>query len=80
MALASERYEMLIDGRIIETSIIPNCGYFIFARVLRGLPEGYLQIDGSYFEQSGYPGYAKINLLSPAVRLLTPQVDDDGDR
>lgn len=70
MKTASARFADLVRTGAIETSLNPNCGYFVFAHIAAALPSGYVQIDGSYFYQAAYPGYAKINLLSPSIGLL----------
>jgi aspartate/methionine/tyrosine aminotransferase len=74
MAVASTRYEHLTKIGAIESSLRPNCGYFAFARINATLPENHLRLDGDYFAQQKYPGYCKINLLSPSIAMLTRNV------
>jgi aspartate/methionine/tyrosine aminotransferase len=75
MTLASRRYSNLRDTGVIESSLTPNCGYFVFAKILVRLPDGYVQVDGSYFGQDAYSGYSKLNLLSPSLGLLTKSTE-----
>jgi len=65
-----KRYKHLRENNIIESNIIPECGYFIFERVNVPLPDGYSVIDGKYFHLDNYLGYIKINLLSPSLNIL----------
>lgn len=73
MALASGRYNSFITTGIITSSIVPSCGYFVFGRITRPLPENYTVIDGSYFGQNNFSGYMKINLLSPSIHLIASE-------
>lgn len=70
MQLASRRHKSLRDRGSIESTIEPQCGYFIFEKINALLPETQVLADGRYFEQSRYPGYFKINLLSPSIDML----------
>jgi aspartate/methionine/tyrosine aminotransferase len=65
----SQTYKRLIRDKLVMTDVEPDCSYFIFAKPMR--QHAYVTMDGSYFEQSGYPGYVRINLMSAAKRLIT---------
>lgn len=70
MTRASARYRRLLLAGAIESILSPDCGYFVFARIRAPLPPGYVLVDGTYFGQHEYPGYSKLNLLSPSLRLI----------
>lgn len=70
MKIAFKRHNYLRVRGITESDIIPVCGYFVFEKIKVDLPEGYTMVDGKYFGLSNYPGYTKINLLSPSFRIL----------
>ncbi len=70
MSLVANRHRTLRTQGIISSAIEPSCGYFVFEKVLRRLPADHTEIDGRYFEQVNFPGYVKVNLLSPSIRLL----------
>lgn len=53
----------LVERALIRTTIIPDCGYFAFAAPL-AQPADLLVMEQSYFEQSGFPGYCRINLMA----------------
>jgi aspartate/methionine/tyrosine aminotransferase len=65
------RFELLIMKDAIEPFVTPECGYFIFAKILKNLPDNYLLIDGSFFAKNDMANYSKLNLLSPSISLLT---------
>jgi len=69
------RFELLISEQAIEPLITPQCGYFIFAKVLKSLPENYLLLDGSFFGKEDMSDYNKLNLLSPSIKLLISKID-----
>ena len=69
-AFVSERHQRLRERKIIESTIAPDCGYFVFEKVNAPLPPQYTIVDGRYFEQANYPGYMKVNLLSPSINLI----------
>lgn len=71
MRIASQRYTFMLNRKDIASSIKPECGYFVFVRILKPLPDNYICLDGSYFEQQLYKGYVKLNLLSPSLRLIS---------
>ena len=48
----------------------PDAGYFVFEKINVALPENYKLVDGRYFDQHNYPGFVKVNLLSPSIDLL----------
>lgn len=56
------KYDILIKHASITTEIVPNCGYFIFAKVLTDMDKLHAMTQ-EYFEQKEYPNYARINLL-----------------
>lgn len=68
--VAADRHRFLRNSGRIESTITPECGYFVFERICVRLPHGHVLADGRYFEQERYRGYYKINLLSPSVDLL----------
>lgn len=68
--LAIERHSTLRAKGIIESDIVPNCGYFVFEKINKKLPKKHLAVNGSYFDQKNFPAYTKINLLSPSINLL----------
>lgn len=72
--LIKSRYEILSSENAIQPLVKPQCGYFIFAKILEKLPENYLLIDGSFFAKNDMPEYSKLNLLSPSFKLLTPKL------
>jgi histidinol-phosphate/aromatic aminotransferase/cobyric acid decarboxylase-like protein len=68
--LISCRHRDLRRRRAIESSIGPISGFFAFEKILARLPDGYLIMGGEYFDQPRFPGYARLNLLSPSLGLL----------
>ena len=70
MALASERYDHLLQAGAITSTLLPSCGYFVFGQINTPLPADYVRVDGSYFNQPAYHGYTKLNLLSPSLPLI----------
>lgn len=68
--LVAERHRRLRAEGVIDSTIEPRCGYFVFETIKCGLPSGYIRVDGNYFNQQNYPGYTKINLLSPSIHVL----------
>ena len=68
------RFDVLISEHVIEPIVIPQCGYFIFAKLLIPLPDNYLLIDGSFFSKVNMSQYSKLNLLSPSIGLLTSKI------
>lgn len=62
-------YTDLLQRQIIQTRISPECGYFIFATLLKK-PPGCILMDQSYFELSGYAGYSRINLMTARRMFL----------
>lgn len=74
MALVSERHQALRSGGVIQSSLRPSCGYFVFERLNVELPERYITVDGRYFDQPRYNDCIKINLLSPSINLLLNEV------
>lgn len=68
--LARSRYRTLLDENRIAVGPEPVCGYSVFCKIVRHLPADYVLMDGKYFQQPRYPGFAKVNLLSPSIGLL----------
>jgi aspartate/methionine/tyrosine aminotransferase len=67
------RHRKLRGIGAIQSSIMPDSGYFAFEEVIAPLPTGYFQLDGKYFDQPRYPRHAKLNLLSPSIGLILPE-------
>jgi histidinol-phosphate/aromatic aminotransferase/cobyric acid decarboxylase-like protein len=57
----------------IESAWDPDCGYFVFEKATDPFFRNKLMMDGKYFEQYLYPGYTRINLLSPSIVDLIMQ-------
>lgn len=55
-------YVRMIEQELIETRVIPDCGYFIFA-VLRSISKCHVVMGQDYFELKGYPDHVRINLM-----------------
>lgn len=70
MKIVFKRHSYLRAKSIIESDIFPVCGYFVFEKIKAAMPERYAMLDGKYFGLSNYPGYTKINLLSPSLRIF----------
>jgi aspartate/methionine/tyrosine aminotransferase len=68
--LMAQRHRTFRQQKIIESVLEPKCGFFSFERLLKPLPENYLMMGGEYFDQPRYPGYVRLNLLSPSLHLL----------
>jgi len=68
-ALAQARHQKLRELRFTESSLQPDRGYFIFERVLDHTLQKDL-MDGSFFDQTRFPQYARLNLLSPALNAF----------
>jgi aspartate/methionine/tyrosine aminotransferase len=62
---ASARYEALVRSGIVEPGPRPDCGYYAFVRHTSDTSDEP-SMDGRYFDQPRYPGFTKLNLLSPA--------------
>lgn len=73
MQNASDRYQRLIATGSVRSVLRPSAGYFVFAEIVAPLAPDYVRIDGSYFGQTSYPGYMKLNLLSPSLGLIDPE-------
>ena len=78
MGLVSARHRYLRESGKIDSVLNPECGYFVFERLNSSLSEGHVLADGKYFEQDRYPGYCKINLLSPSIGLICGRITDAG--
>jgi len=72
---ASDRFELLVTEQAITPFVTPSCGYFIFAKILKALPDNYLLIDGSFFAKKDLYQYCKLNLLSPSIKLLISKIN-----
>jgi len=68
--LAADRHRTLRDASVIQSAVTPDAGYFVFEKINVALPENYKLVDGRYFDQHNYPGFVKVNLLSPSIDLL----------
>jgi histidinol-phosphate/aromatic aminotransferase/cobyric acid decarboxylase-like protein len=68
--IAKERFRALSAANKIVVGPEPLCGYSVFCRIANPLPDDYVLMDGRYFDQPRYPGFVKVNLLSPSIRLL----------
>ena len=53
-----------------RSALTATCGYFVFEKVMQELPSQYVKMGGEFFDQTRYPGYTRINLLSPSFHLL----------
>jgi histidinol-phosphate/aromatic aminotransferase/cobyric acid decarboxylase-like protein len=67
------RHRALREAGRIRSRLSPRRGFFSFEEILVELPAGYVTMGGEYFQQSRFPGYARINLLSPSLDLLRPK-------
>jgi hypothetical protein len=72
--LAKKRYESLTRHNYIISSIVPECGYFTFSKIICQLPPKYKLMTQEFFEQKRYKGYAKLNLISPSYHLIDPDL------
>jgi histidinol-phosphate/aromatic aminotransferase/cobyric acid decarboxylase-like protein len=79
MHLAAVRHNLLRREGVIQSTLSPHCGYFVFEKIGTSLPKDYHLVDGRFFGQHNYPGYSKINLLSPSLHLLSP-LSREGDQ
>jgi aspartate/methionine/tyrosine aminotransferase len=68
--LSIERHSQLRQNKIIESEINPDCGYFVFEKIKKIIPEKHLVVNGNYFGQNNFKDYTKINLLSPSLNIL----------
>jgi histidinol-phosphate/aromatic aminotransferase/cobyric acid decarboxylase-like protein len=68
--LIVSRHSELRSAGKIESTIQASCGYFVFEKLKFDLPPNYVRMGGEYFDQVRYPGYTRINLLSPAFSLF----------
>lgn len=62
---------MRAQGKIASV-FQPECGYFTFEQINVSMPKEHLMMTGEYFDQPRYPGYSRLNLLSPSFSLLAP--------
>jgi len=70
VTLATSRHRDLRSKGKIHSVLQATCGYFVFEELKFDLPAGYVRMGGEYFDQPRYPGYTRINLLSPSFHLL----------
>ncbi len=70
MGLAQRRHKALREAGKIHSTLQASCGYFVFEKVDVDLPSNYVRMGGEYFDQPRFPGYNRINLLSPSFGLL----------
>jgi aspartate/methionine/tyrosine aminotransferase len=73
-----KKFEKLTRRQLVETTIPPSCGYFIFAKPNIRLP-GYPIMNEEYFELRGYPEYIRINLMG-AEKLLSLRINSSSKR
>lgn len=64
--LASARFYSLVGSGQAEAGPCPDRGYYAFVRLTSGPSPSEPSMDGRYFEQPRYPGFSKVNLLSPS--------------
>lgn len=67
--ILSRHRKLRADGKT-ESELSATCGYFVFEKLNHDLPPQYIRIGGEFFDQARYPGYTRINLLSPSFHLL----------
>ncbi|MBK8176971.1 MAG: hypothetical protein IPK66_17445 [Rhodospirillales bacterium] len=65
-ARAAARFDTLLSGGELLASPSPDRGYYAFVRLAGKRDPGGPAMDGRYFDQPRYPGFRKINLLSPS--------------
>lgn len=66
--LVSARHAELRASGSLSAPWQPDSGYFVFERI-EPPPEVHL-MDGGYFGQKRFPGYFRVNLLSPSIGSL----------
>jgi hypothetical protein len=77
---ASSRYGSLMESGKAEAGPLPDRGYYTFVRLAPQNPGGP-EMDGRYFEQPRYPGYSKVNLLSPTFdRFVMQKLSESENR
>ena len=67
---ARGRHSELRRRGVIESSLQPASGYFVFEKLNVPVPDDNLRMDGRYFGQPRYPGYTRMNLLSTKFHSL----------
>lgn len=70
MTRAVQRHNILRSTGRTESVLEATCGYFVFEKLKFDLPSNYVRMGGEYFDQPRFPGYTRINLLSPSFYLL----------
>lgn len=69
MQRAADMHSKLRKNRVIQAPWDPVCGYFCFERIdEKNRPP--LLMGGNFFDQKRYPGFYRINLLSPSISSL----------
>lgn len=68
--VVKNRHQRLRNTGKIESSLSATCGYFVFEKLNQALPDHYVRMGGEFFDQVRFPGYTRINLLSPSYHLL----------
>lgn len=58
------RYNDLLSHKLIAGKIQPECGYFIFDKVLIDTSD-LVKMEGRFFDLDNYPDFYRINLLVP---------------
>lgn len=56
-------YKRLVEENILTTPFIPDCGYFVFAKLTNPIG-GAPAMTEDYFELRGYPGFVRVNLMA----------------
>ena len=74
MELVSSRHKLLRNRGVLQSPFAPSCGYFVFEKLNIKLPDQYITVDGRYFDQPRFAEFVKINLLSPSIGLLLPEL------
>ena len=68
--LAADRHTNLRSTGKIYADWQPDCGYFVFERLMPETAGSTPLMDGSFLEQRRYPDHRRLNLLSPSIGLL----------
>ena len=77
IAYAKGHFQKLLKKNVIEKTVKPDCGYFVFGKLNGNYAGRFRVMNGQYFEQKNYPGYVRINLLSSCVQKLSRSLNTD---
>ncbi|MBL4692766.1 MAG: hypothetical protein JKY92_05500 [Magnetovibrio sp.] len=59
-------FDSMCSNDMFTEVIMRNSGYFVFGKLNHEkINKSYLSMDGEFFEQSRYPDYSRVNILSP---------------